>query len=163
MNRRSAMSLSAAEPTAATISRSRTTSHSFSPVAIRWSKSTRRTEKTSNLSASTMTPRRFLNFFRSPTGALTLFLLGLLVVLILVNSRRPAQQRVSLIPQKLLSKKDNAPQLPETIRREMVPFDPKTADQKQPSPAPSRETGSRAADAGAHRCRGNAASRDKRG
>ena len=84
-----------------------------------------------------MTPRRFLNFFRSPTGALTLFLLGLLVVLILVNSRRPAQQRVSLIPQKLLSKKDNAPQLPETIRREMVPFDPKTDDQKQPSPAPA--------------------------
>ncbi len=84
-----------------------------------------------------MTPRRFLNFFRSPTGALTLFLLGLLVVLILVNSRRPAQQRVSLAPQKLLSKKENAPQLPETIRREMVPFDPKTSDQKQPSPAPA--------------------------
>ncbi len=41
------------------------------------------------------------------------------------------------IPQKLLSKKNNAPQLPETIRREMVPFDPKTADQKQPSPAPA--------------------------
>ena len=84
-----------------------------------------------------MTPRRFLNFFRSPTGALTLFLLGLLVVLILVNSRRPAQQRVSLIPQKLLSKKESAPQLPETIRREMVPFDPKAADQKQ-QPTPTQ-------------------------
>ncbi|MBV9009136.1 MAG: TrbI/VirB10 family protein [Verrucomicrobia bacterium] len=74
-----------------------------------------------------MTPRRFLNFFKSPTGALTLFLLGLVVVLILVNSRRPAQERVSLVPHKLLSKLANAPQKPETIRRDMVPFDPKGA------------------------------------
>ena len=50
-----------------------------------------------------MTPRRFLNFFTSPTGALTLFLLGLLIVLILVTTRRPMQQRASLIPQKLIS------------------------------------------------------------
>ncbi len=78
-----------------------------------------------------MTPRRFLNFFKSPTGALTLFLLGLLIVLILVNSRRPAQQRVSLVPKSLLAKtRGNAPQVPGKIRRDMVPFDPKTADQK---------------------------------
>jgi hypothetical protein len=84
-----------------------------------------------------MTPRRFLNFFRSPTGALTLFLLGLLVVLILVNSRRPSQQRVSLVPAKLFGKKDAAPQVPETVRRDMVPFDPKSANQKPESiPAP---------------------------
>ncbi len=85
-----------------------------------------------------MTPRRFLNFFRSPTGALTLFLLGLLVVLILVNSRRPSQQRVSLVPAKLFGKKDSAPQMPETVRRDMVPFDPKSANQKpEATPAPS--------------------------
>ena len=84
-----------------------------------------------------MTPRRFLNFFKSPTGALPLFLLGLLIVLILVNSRRPMQQRVSLIPQKLLSKRGNAPQLPETVRRDMVPFDPKDADRKVESAPPS--------------------------
>jgi Bacterial conjugation TrbI-like protein len=84
-----------------------------------------------------MTPRRFLNFFRSPTGALTLFLLGLLVVLILVNSRRPSQQRVSLVPAKLFGKKDTAPQVPETVRRDMVPFDPKSTNQKPEStPAP---------------------------
>ena len=77
-----------------------------------------------------MTPRRFLNFFRSPTGALTLFLLGLVVVLILVNSRRPSQQRVSLVPAKLFGKKDTAPQVPETVRRDMVPFDPKSANPK---------------------------------
>lgn len=90
-----------------------------------------------------MTPRRFLNFFKSPTGALTLFLLGLLVVLILVNSRRPTQQRVSSVAQKLLSKRENAPQVPETIRRDMVPFDPKGADKTDatPTPAPAKPEG----------------------
>lgn len=89
-----------------------------------------------------MTPRRFLNFFKSPTGALTLFLLGLAVVLILVNSRRPTQQRVSLIPRKLLSKRENAQQLPETIRRDMVPFDPKDADRKaEATPPPAKPEG----------------------
>lgn len=91
-----------------------------------------------------MTPRRFLNFFRSPTGALTLFLLGLLVVLILVNSRRPSQQRVSLVPTKLFGKKDTAPQVPETVRRDMVPFDPKSANQKPettPAPPPPKPDG----------------------
>lgn len=83
-----------------------------------------------------MNPRRFLNFFRSPTGALSLFLLGLLVVLILVNSRRPSQQRVSLVPTKLFGK-DTAPQVPETVRRDMVPFDPNSASQKpETTPAP---------------------------
>ena len=37
-----------------------------------------------------MNPRRFFNFFRSPTGALTLFLIGLVIILLLVNSRRPS-------------------------------------------------------------------------
>ena len=92
-----------------------------------------------------MTPRRFLNFFRSPTGALTLFLLGLLVVLILVNSRRPSQQRVSLVPAKLFGKKDTAPQVPETVRRDMVPFDPKSANQK-----PETTARAAAAEAGRH-------------
>jgi len=83
-----------------------------------------------------MSPRRFLNFFRSPTGALILFLLGLLIMLILVNSRRPAHERVSLLPPKLsLKNGDKAPQLPGTVRREMVPFNPKTAQQTQESTA----------------------------
>lgn len=93
-----------------------------------------------------MTPRRFLNFFKSPTGALTLFLLGLVIVLILVNSRRPAQQRVSLVPSKLLAQKTNAPQLPETVRRDMVPFDPNAAKQK-PEPAPAPPPSPKAGDA----------------
>jgi Bacterial conjugation TrbI-like protein len=78
-----------------------------------------------------MTPRRFLNFFKSPTGALTLFLLGLAVVLILVNSRRATQAHLSLLPPKLqLKSREKAVQVPETIRRDMVPFDPKAAERQ---------------------------------
>jgi hypothetical protein len=85
-----------------------------------------------------MNPRRFLNFFRSPTGALALFLIGLLIVLLLVNSRRPSQNRLSLVPQKSSAKTGAiTPQLPETVRRNMVPFDPSSAEQKvEPTPAP---------------------------
>lgn len=84
-----------------------------------------------------MNPRRFLNFFRSPTGALALFLIGLVIVLLLVNSRRPAHERVSLVPKKLSVKPgDHTPQLPKTVPRDMVPFDPRNAEQKtEPSPA----------------------------
>lgn len=91
-----------------------------------------------------MNPRRFLNFFRSPTGALTLFLIGLIIVLVLVNSRHPVREHVSLVPHQPRSKgAENKPQLPETVRREMVPFDPRTAEQKpepatQPTPVKSQ-------------------------
>jgi len=85
-----------------------------------------------------MNPRRFLNFFRSPTGALALFLIGLVIVLLLVNGRRPSQNRISLLPQKSSAKTGAiTPQLPETVRRNMVPFDPSSAEQKvEPTPAP---------------------------
>lgn len=83
-----------------------------------------------------MNPRRFLNFFRSPTGALALFLIGLVIVLLLVNSRRPARERVSLVPQKSAAPGANAPQLPETIRREMVPFETKWTEPAAQTPAP---------------------------
>lgn len=84
-----------------------------------------------------MNPRRFLNFFRSPTGALALFLIGLVIVLLLVNSRRPDRDRVSLVPQKSASNgTDNAPQLPETVRRDMVPFETKSAEPAASTPTP---------------------------
>jgi len=68
-----------------------------------------------------MNPRRLLNFFRSPTGALTLFLLGLTFILVMVNSRRPFDSKRQLAGDKPASKA-GTPQLPETVRREMVPF-----------------------------------------
>ncbi len=92
-----------------------------------------------------MNPRRFLNFFRSPTGALTLFLLGLVIILLLVNSRRPPHERLSIVPQKTGGSTGDKPQLPESVRREIVPFDPRTAEQKPeaaPQPAPPKPQGS---------------------
>ncbi len=85
-----------------------------------------------------MNPRRFLNFFRSPTGALTLFLVGLAILLLLVNSRRTTRDHVSIVPPKSAKTGDNAAQLPTTVRREMVPFDPRTTEQKpEPTPQPT--------------------------
>src|SRR5438552_991729 len=82
-----------------------------------------------------MNPRRFLNFFRSPTGALTLFLVGLVIILLLVNSRRPSHM-ASLVTRKTSTKATaNSQQLPETIRRDMVPFDPQ-AQEAKPSSTP---------------------------
>src|ERR1700719_673815 len=74
-----------------------------------------------------MNPRRLINFFRSPTGALILFLLGLLFILLMVNSRRPFDSKRQLTAAKPGA---NAPQLPETVRRDMIPF---------ATPAPQRK------------------------
>ncbi|MFZ3374239.1 MAG: TrbI/VirB10 family protein [Chthoniobacterales bacterium] len=77
-----------------------------------------------------MNPRRFINFFRSPTGALTLFLLGLVFVLLMVNSRRPFDSKRQSTANNAAKAGANAPQLPETVRRDMIPF---------ATPAPQRE------------------------
>src|SRR6266481_1893876 len=74
-----------------------------------------------------MNPRRFINFFRSPSGALTLFLLGLVFILLMVNSRRPFDSKRKSTADKAGT---NPPQLPETVRRDMVPFG---------TPAPQRK------------------------
>jgi hypothetical protein len=88
-----------------------------------------------------MNPRRFLNFFRSPTGALTLFLLGLIIILLLVNSRRPSHV-VSSVARKASAKGTATnQQLPETVRRDMVPFDPQNAGPKSEStPQPKSQS-----------------------
>src|SRR6266498_3911859 len=88
-----------------------------------------------------MSPRRFLNFFRSPTGALTLFLIGLVIILLLVNSRRHSYV-ASLVTRKTSTKATaNNQQLPETIRRDMVPFDPQGSEPKSvPTPQPKSQT-----------------------
>ena len=79
-----------------------------------------------------MNPRRFLNFLRSPTGALVLFLIGLVIVLILVNSRRPFGSEHSKDGERpnRRSLTSLTAQLPKTVRREMVPFN-------APSPTPN--------------------------
>src|ERR1700724_1473416 len=74
-----------------------------------------------------MNPRRLINFFRSPTGALILFLLGLLFILLMVNSRRPFDSKRQLTAAKPGA---NAPQRPETVRRDMIPFATPTPQRK---------------------------------
>ena len=82
-----------------------------------------------------MNPRRFLNFFRSPTGALVLFLIALLVVLLLVNSRRTPAPTSATSSSAPAPKHDAKPQVPESVDRNMSPF--RTPDAPKPTPPPS--------------------------
>ncbi len=77
-----------------------------------------------------MNPRRFLNMLRSPSGALALFLLGLIVVLVMVNSRRSHGDGASgrnaaptPAPQSAAGQ-----QLAHTVDREISPFHPPQAN-----------------------------------
>lgn len=79
-----------------------------------------------------MNPRRFLNFFGSPSGALALFLLGLVVILILVNSRRDAGAR-SGDGAPVSPKPATGQQVTQTVDRGMSPFNP-----PQPIATPAR-------------------------
>src|SRR4051794_33144577 len=81
-----------------------------------------------------MNPRRFLNLLRSPSGALALFILGLAVVLILVNSRRGPNDR-SDNASAVTPKPVNGQQLTQTVERGMSPFNP-----PQSSGTPPRAT-----------------------
>lgn len=78
-----------------------------------------------------MNPRRFLNLLRSPSGALALFLLGLAVILILVNSRRDSISKSELAA--VTPKSTSSQQVTQTVERGMSPFNP-----PQATPSPSR-------------------------
>jgi hypothetical protein len=86
-----------------------------------------------------MNPRRFLNFVRSPTGALLLFLLGLFFTLVMVNSRRPFDSKGRSAADRRPAKA-GAAQLPETVRRNMVPFAMPTPQRKTEAVAKSQGT-----------------------
>ena len=78
-----------------------------------------------------MSPRKFINFLRSKTGLLILFLLATCIVLILANSRKHFGQSDS--PSNHKSGTSDAdpsgkPQLIERITRDMVPFRPPTLE-----------------------------------
>ncbi|MBC8166510.1 MAG: TrbI/VirB10 family protein [Bryobacteraceae bacterium] len=79
-----------------------------------------------------MNPRKFLNFLRSKTGLLILFLLATCVVLILANSRKNFGKDASPVNGKpgALEADSKKPQLIERITRDMVPFRPPTSDDK---------------------------------
>jgi len=79
-----------------------------------------------------MSPRKFLNFLRSKTGLLILFLLATCVVLILANSRKNFGKDASQVNGKPKASDSDSkkPQLIERITRDMVPFRPPTAEDK---------------------------------
>ena len=81
-----------------------------------------------------MSPRKFLNFLRSKTGLLILFLLAACVMLILANSRKNFGKDATPVNGKLgASEADSKkPQLIERIKRDMVPFSPPTSDDRTP-------------------------------
>ena len=85
-----------------------------------------------------MSPRKFLNFLRSKTGLLILFLLAACVVLILANSRKNFGAGQS--PNGRTSTADadpsKKPQLIERITRDMVPFRPPASDDKDQKSSP---------------------------
>jgi hypothetical protein len=78
-----------------------------------------------------MNPRRFLNFFRTPSGALTLFLIGLVVVLMLINSRRGSGGGSDMTAAATPTPRRGAnPQLQQNVDHEFSPF-PTTPQAKQ--------------------------------
>ena len=81
-----------------------------------------------------MSPRKFLNFMRSKTGLLILFLLATCVVLILANSRQNLGTGANANGKSTASETDPSkkPQLIERITRDMVPFRPPSLQDKEP-------------------------------
>lgn len=92
-----------------------------------------------------MNPRRFLNLLRSPTGALLLFLAGLIVALILVNSRQPFGTKRGMSAVAPKADDPSGAQLPETVRRDMVPFNA-PVPQSTPHATPPTSTAKRPAE-----------------
>jgi len=83
-----------------------------------------------------MTPRSFINFLRSPTGALVIFVALLGIVLTVIITFQPHKKEAALIP---LKPKDDSPQTVETIDRQVSEFKPPKeveAPLERPAPAP---------------------------
>ncbi len=87
-----------------------------------------------------MSPRKFLNFLRSKTGVLILFLLATCVVLILANSRKNLGKDSNALSGKTADAEAAAkkPQLIERLTREMVPFRPPTAEDSNGKATPTK-------------------------
>jgi hypothetical protein len=66
-----------------------------------------------------MSPRTFINFFRSPMGALLLFVVLLGIVLTLIVNFRPKNTEASAAAP---TSENDSPQTVKTVEREMVPF-----------------------------------------
>ncbi len=88
-----------------------------------------------------MTPRGFLNFFRSRTGAFLLFLLLLGIGYIMVNGFKAPNTGVAAKPNNLMPEKTpQKPQVVESVTRDMTAFHPPQDKPAPPPPAPVKET-----------------------
>jgi hypothetical protein len=89
-----------------------------------------------------MNPRDFINFLRSRTGLILVFLVVLCVVLIVVNSVRDRRKTAITSSAPTDAEAGRKPQLLQSIVREMVPFRPPQPDDKQAkervTPAPKK-------------------------
>ncbi len=81
-----------------------------------------------------MNPRRFLNLLRSPSGMLLLFLLGLTVALIMIDSRRESANQSSSSASN--PKPGSDQQLPQSVQHDISLFNPPQPAVK-PSPIPA--------------------------
>lgn len=78
-----------------------------------------------------MNPRRFLNMLRSPAGALVLFLIGLALLLVLVNSRGGSTEAKTDPSSR---KAPNGQQIAQSVEREITPFHPASAPSQPAHP-----------------------------
>jgi len=78
-----------------------------------------------------MTPRSFLNFLRSPTGALLIFVVLLGIVLTVIMGFKPHKKDPVLIP---LKERNDGPQTVEIVDRDVSEFNPP----KEAPPVPER-------------------------
>ena len=90
-----------------------------------------------------MNPRQFINQLRSPSGILVLFLVGLTIILIMINSRRGPGTGLGLTT--VLPKPISGQQLKQSIERDMSPFNPPRQNERAnrdvpPAPVKSLET-----------------------
>jgi hypothetical protein len=84
-----------------------------------------------------MSPRRFINALKSPSGLLVLFLVALAIVLFMINSRRDG----SAAAEKASSnarRGEAAPQVRQNVEREIAPFNPPRANEKPASASPTK-------------------------
>jgi hypothetical protein len=92
-----------------------------------------------------MNPRDFVNFLRSRTGLILVFLVALCVALIVVNSLRDRRKTAIVAKAPTDAEVGRKPQLLQSIVREMVPFRPPQPDDKQAkervTPAPKKAEG----------------------
>jgi hypothetical protein len=92
-----------------------------------------------------MNPRDFINFLRSRTGLILVFLVALCIALIVANSLRDRRKTAIVGKAPTDAEVGRKPQLLQSIVREMVPFRPPQADDKQTkeraTPTPKKAEG----------------------